>query len=161
MKAHTILAVLAAALLALAGCGGDGAEEELEEASRSLAKAREAVEEARGEVEERRAEVQAAQDELAVAREALREAEEQLSGFEAKVDLNATDAVLFRSIQKRLLDDGDLEDVAIVARVENGVVSLSGTVPDAELRDRAVEIARSTAGVASVESRIQIEKPEK
>jgi osmotically-inducible protein OsmY len=161
MKVDTILAVFAAALLALVGCGGNGAEEELEEASRGLAKAREAVEEARSEVEERKTEVQAAQDELAEAREALREAEEELSGFEAKVDLNATDAALFRSIQKRLLDDGSLEDVAIAARVDMGVVSLSGTVPEAELRDRAVEIARSTPGVTSVESRIQVEKPEK
>lgn len=161
MKADTVLAVFAAALLALAACGGNGAEEELEEASRGLAEAREAVGEARREVEERQAEVQAAQDELAAARAALREAEARLSGFEAKVDLNATDVVLFRSIQKRLLTDGALEDVAIEARVDKGVVSLSGAVPDAELRDRAVEIARSTPGVTSVESRIQIDKPEK
>ena len=160
MKADTILAVFTAALLSLAACGGDQAEEKLEEASRYLAKAREAVEEARLDVEERQADAQAAQEELAVAREALREAEEELSGFEAKVDLNATDAVLFRSVQKRLLEDGDLEDVAIAARVDKGVVSLSGAVPEAELRDRAVEIARSTPGVTSVESRIQVKKPE-
>ena len=135
MKADTILAVLAAALLSLAACGGDQAEEKLEEASRNLAKAREAVEEARLEVEERQADAQAAQEELAVAREALREAEEEC-------------------------DDGALEDVAIVARVDKGVVSLSGAVPEAELRDRAVEIARSTPGVTSVESRIQVAKPE-
>jgi len=160
MKADTILAVFTAALLSLAACGGDQAEEKLEEASRDLAKAREAVEEARLEVEERQADAQAAQEELTAAREALREAEEELSGFEAKVDLNATDAVLFRSVQKRLLEDGDLEDVAIAARVDKGVVSLSGAVPEAELRDRAVEIARSTPGVTSVESRIQVKKPE-
>jgi osmotically-inducible protein OsmY len=151
MKADTILAVFAAAVLALAACGGNEAEEELEEASRGLAKAREAVGEARREVEERQAEVKAAQEELAAAREGLREAQEQLSGFEAKVDLSATDVVLFRSVQKRLLDDGALEDVAIAARVDKGAVSLSGTVPDAELRDRAVEIVRSTPGVTSVE----------
>jgi hyperosmotically inducible protein len=160
VKVHAILAVFAAALLALVACGGNEGEEELEEASRGLPRAREAVEEARGEVAERQAEVKDAQEELAAARQGLREAENQLSQLEAKVDLSATDAVLFRSIQKRLLDDGALEDVAIAARVDKGVVSLSGTVPGAELRDRAVEIARSTPGVTSVETQIQIEKPQ-
>ena len=112
-------------------------------------------------MEERQAEFKAAQEELAAAREALREAEAQLSGFEAKVNLSATDVVLFRSVQKRLLDDGALKDVAIAARVDKGVVSLSGTVPDSKIRDRAVEVARATPGVTSVESRLQIVKPAK
>jgi osmotically-inducible protein OsmY len=59
-------------------------------------------------------------------------------------------------VQKRLLEDGDLSDVAIAARVSNGIVTLSGSVPNAKLRDRALEIARAAPGVGSVESRIEV-----
>ncbi|MFI5216583.1 MAG: BON domain-containing protein [Candidatus Limnocylindria bacterium] len=59
-------------------------------------------------------------------------------------------------IQKQLLDDDDLEEVAISARVEHGVVTLSGVVPEAELRERAVKLAESVPGVVSVQDRIQV-----
>jgi len=74
----------------------------------------------------------------------------------AKVDHSSTDEVLFRAIQKRLLEDGDLASVAIAAHVNNGLVTLSGNVPDAKIRDRAVLVARETPGVQRVETQIQV-----
>jgi osmotically-inducible protein OsmY len=73
------------------------------------------------------------------------------------VDRSATDDVLFRTVQKRLLEDDDLSNVAIAARVSKGVVTLSGSVPNAKLRDRALEIARTTPGAGHVESRIEVQ----
>ena len=158
MKA--ILTASSAVLLALSGCGGNSAEAELEAASRELADARGVVEEALGEVKQREEEVAVAEANLTQARATLREAEHEASELESKIDLSATDALLFRSVQKRLLEDDSLEAVAILAKVAKGVVSLSWTVPEEKLRERAVEIARSTAGVASVQNRIQVLAPQ-
>ena len=97
-----------------------------------------------------------AEQALAEARATLREAEARVADAEQQVGRHAQDPVLFRLVQKRLLEDGDLEDVAIVASVDEGVVTLSGQVPDANQRDRAVELARSIPGVVSVDSRIHV-----
>ena len=75
--------------------------------------------------------------------------------MEEEVGSQATDSMLFRTVQKRLLDDDQLEDVAIAARVEGGVVYLTGTVPDPALGERAAAIAADVPGVSSVQSRIQ------
>ena len=158
--ARGILLGLAIALLGWMGCGDDNGEEKLKQASREFAEARDAVGEARTAVDEQNAVLRAAQEELEKRLETLRDAQAKLGQLEEQVDLRATDAVLFRSIQKRLLEDGDLEGFAIAARVQKGAVLLSGQVSEAELRDRAVEIARSTPGVASVESRIKVLAPE-
>ena len=156
MKSTRILVALGTALIALA-CGGSDPEADLEQASQALEDARAQVAEEREAVAALESEVQEAQKRLAEARTALREAESELAQRESAVDLSATDDVLFRSVQKRLLEDDDLTDVAIAARVSKGVVTLSGSVPNAKLRDRALEIARGTAGVGSVESRIEVQ----
>jgi osmotically-inducible protein OsmY len=146
---------LAAALVALA-CGGSEPEVDLEEASQAVEEARAQVEKARETVQARESEVKKAQERLAEARSALREAESEFAQRETVVNRSATDAVLFRAVQKRLLEDDDLSEVAIAARVSKGVVTLSGSVPNAKLRDQAVEVARTTPGVTTVESRIEV-----
>lgn len=155
MRLKAILVGLATALAALA-CGGSDPEVDLEQASQAVEEARVQVEQARETVETRESEVKQAEERLAEARSALREAESEFSQREAVVNRGATDAVLFRAVQRQLLEDDDLSDVAIAARVSKGVVTLSGSVPNAKLRDQAVEIARTTPGVGSVESRIEV-----
>jgi osmotically-inducible protein OsmY len=155
MKWKAILVGLATALAVLA-CGGSDPEVDLEQASQAVEEARVQVEKALEKVETRESEVKEAEERLSEARSALREAESEFAQREAVVNRSATDAVLFRAVQKRLLEDGDLSKVAIAARVSKGVVTLSGSVPNAKLRDQAVEIARTTPGVSSVESRIEV-----
>ena len=156
MRLKAIVVGLATALAALA-CGGSDPEVDLEQASQAVEEARVQVEKARETVQTRESEVKQAQERLAEARSTLREAESEFAQREAVVNRSATDAVLFRAVQKRLLEDGDLSKVAIAARVSKGVVTLSGSVPNAKLRDRALEIARATPGVGSVESRIEVQ----
>jgi osmotically-inducible protein OsmY len=155
MRLKAILVGLATALAVLA-CGGSDPEVDLEQASQAVEEARVQVEKARETVETRESEVKEAEERLSEARSALREAESEFAQREAVVNRSATDAVLFRAVQKRLLEDGDLSKVAIAARVSKGVVTLFGSVPNAKLRDQAVEIARTTPGVSSVESRIEV-----
>jgi osmotically-inducible protein OsmY len=146
---------LAAGLFALA-CGGSDPAADLERASRAVDEARSRVGSAREVVTARESEAREAKKRLAEAQTAFREAQSELSESEAAVDRNATDAVLFRTVQKRLLEEGDLANVAIAASVTNGTVTLSGSVPNGKLRDRAVEVARATPGVQNVQSRIEV-----
>jgi BON domain len=152
-------ALLAAALLAL-GCGDDE-EKRIRELSEELTSLREGLPSLQARVAERETAAKTAQDELAEARGALRTSESRIAEIQREVGAHATDPLLFRMVQEQLLEDDDLEDVAISARVEHGVVTLSGVVPDAELSERAVKLAESVPGVVSVQSRIQVaaEKP--
>jgi osmotically-inducible protein OsmY len=59
-------------------------------------------------------------------------------------------------VQKQLLEDDALEAFAISARVERGVVTLSGVVGSEKLRKRALELAGSVPGVVSVQDRMQV-----
>jgi osmotically-inducible protein OsmY len=151
----------AAALTLIIGCGGDegDAEAQLAAASQELAAAHQDVDQAREVVGERQSAVQSAREQHDEAVAELREAERRLAEVEQRVDLTATDAALFRTIQKRLLEDDSLDSVAIAARVDKGAVFLSGSVPDAELRELALEIARATPGVTSVQSQISVAAP--
>lgn len=143
-------------LAALLACGGDDLEARLARASEQLDAERAVVESARSRVEGRKVVLKEAQEKLAEAQEELHAAERRFAELQASVTSSATDDVLFRAVQKRLLEDDDLDAVAIAARVKSGVVTLSGVVPNEGLRDRAIEVAGTTPGVSSVEDEIEL-----
>jgi osmotically-inducible protein OsmY len=153
------LFALSTLLLVTAGCGGDSQEQALEEATAAVVAKREAVQEARETVDARQQAVDEAREELEAAKDELRIREQALREAESHVGLKATDAALFRSVQRRLLDDEELEDLAIAAEAAKGVVTLRGTVPDQETRVRAEEIAGETPGVVAVENEIEVVPP--
>jgi osmotically-inducible protein OsmY len=158
MRVRRLRARLPALLFAaaLGGACGGGDEEEFRLAAQALTAARESVAQEQRAVEERRARLEVAQAELAAADRQLREAEERLREAESRVDLKATDAALFRAVQKRLLEDERLRHVAIDADVRRGVVELRGSVPDERTAAAAVEVARAVPGVMRVESRLNV-----
>jgi osmotically-inducible protein OsmY len=151
-----ILWLLLPAALAVSACGGDDGEAELVAATQALEAARVDVDQASAAVDARRAEVEEARRELAAAEKELAEARRRLEEARAEVDADATDTLVFRSVQRRLLEEDDLEGVAISAQVKAGVVTLTGDVPDDEIRKRAVEVAEKTPGVARVQDRIRV-----
>lgn len=148
---------LAAIALALAlGCGGDGREAKLAEARERVDDAEERLVAARAMLEEREEALEKARERREVARERAEEAEAELAAARREVAGYTSDALVFRSVQRRLLEDEALESVAITASVEDGVVTLAGRVPEEALRERALELARETAGVLDVVSRIEV-----
>jgi osmotically-inducible protein OsmY len=150
--------LLCAALLCAAPLAGCGSSEEarIEELTEELKALRAGLGPIRAQVAEREATAKTAQDALAAARNEARESETRIAEIEKELGTFATDPVLFRMVQKGLLDDDDLEDVAIAARVDHGVVTLSGVVEDEDLRARAVKLAEEVPGVVSVQDRIQV-----
>ncbi len=152
--------VLVGLCVSLAACG-DSREEKLRKASEALQSARQEVRKLREDVKTKEEKQIAAEQELMAARKSLNEAESQLSEAESKVDLKATDEFIFRTVQKRLLEDKKLRDTAISATVDRGIVTLHGRVSDEKLVKYAMDLTRETPGVAGVESEIELapEKP--
>lgn len=153
------LFALCTLILLVASCGGGSQEKELEQATALVVEKQKAVEEARQEVDARQAAVDEAREALEEAKAELRSREQALRDAKSKVGLKATDTTLFRSVQRNLLEDEELEGVAIAVRVTEGVVTLEGTVPEEEDRARAEEVARSTPGVVNLENRIEVGPP--
>ena len=106
-----ILFALSTLLFAAAGCGGDSQEQELKEATAAVAAKREAVQEARETVDARQQAVEEAQAELDAAKQELAAREQALREAESQVGSKATDAALFRSVQRRILDDEELDEL--------------------------------------------------
>jgi osmotically-inducible protein OsmY len=144
----------------VAACGDDEAKR-LAALGEELKTLRTSLADTRARVAEREQKAKVANDELASARAAQRETELRIAELEKQIGAQATDPVVFRMVQEALLDDDELEDVAISARVERGVVTLSGVVSEAEQRERAVKLAEGVPGVVSVQDRITVNEGQK
>ena len=153
------LLALSALLFVTTGCGGESQEQALEEATAAVVANREAVQQALETVEAKQRAVDEAQKELQAAKEELKAREQELYQAESEVGQKATDATLFRSVQRRILDDEELDDLAIAVQVTKGVVTLLGTVPDEDHRARAEEVARETPGVVTIRNQIAVASP--
>jgi osmotically-inducible protein OsmY len=146
----------AVVLAALAlGCGDSDPMLNLAQVNADVKQAQGDLDAAKETVVAREADVAAARQALELARVAVRTAETQLADRKAEIDRGTADTLLFRAVQQRLLEDDQLDSVAVAATVSDGVVVLSGSVEDADQRDRAVAITREIPGVEGVESRIQ------
>jgi osmotically-inducible protein OsmY len=138
------------ALTLLAGCDRPAPEERLQSAGEQLDSAEESLESLDTRIDELEAT-------LAALRNERRRTEERLLTLEERVAARATDVALFRAVQSAVLEDEPLSQSAIAVDARKGVVTLTGLVPSAELRDRAVQLAADTAGVDRVVSRIDLE----
>lgn len=63
---------------------------------------------------------------------------------------------LQHEVQTALMNDDRLRDSAIEVLDSNGVITLRGTVPTREARDRAEAIVRGVPGVKSVINEIDV-----
>jgi hyperosmotically inducible protein len=69
-----------------------------------------------------------------------------------------TDAAITTAVKSKFLADSDVSGMKIDVDTSNGVVTLSGTVPSAAEKRRAVQIARETDGVKSVKDNLKVGK---
>lgn len=147
---------IALAIATLLACGSDPPEEQLAEAREQLGEARAEVKALEARVEARREAVKRAERSLAEARAKLDDAESELAAARKRIDTRATDVALFRSVQRALLENDELDEVAIRAEVNAGVVTLHGEVRTQAQAEAALETARRQPGVGEVRSRIQV-----
>ncbi|MEZ4215675.1 MAG: BON domain-containing protein [Myxococcota bacterium] len=145
--------------MAIAACGAPDPEDALDDAAAELATAIEHRAAADAEVERTRERMRELEDELGDAERVAREAAAHVAEAEQRVAALATDDVLFRVVQRRLLEDGELADAAVRVDVAGRVATLRGVVPDEEARARAAEIARSSPGVVEVVNELRSTAP--
>lgn len=149
--AVTIKSVFAVAALGLlAGCNQNAPEERLQ-------KIGERVESVSDQLAYLDARIDELYEELDTKKAERQKLRAQLQTLEERLEARATDVALFRAVQSALLDHSELQQTAISVDVDEGVVTLHGTVASAAERETALDTARETAGVDVVVTRIEID----
>lgn len=74
----------------------------------------------------------------------------------SKVGSGANDAWLWTKVRAALLSADDLRDSTVEVDVENGAVTLKGTVANGAQKIRAVDVAKKIEGVTKVTNNIQV-----
>jgi len=85
------------------------------------------------------------------------EVDNQLKVGSESAKAAVSDSTITARLKTEMLAEEQLRSVHVATN--NGVVSLSGTVPTTAARDRAVDLARSMGGVARVEDTLRILPP--
>lgn len=95
------------------------------------------------------------------AREAAREGQEKArEGADRASDAmpDLSDAGITGKVKTKFLGDTGVSGLRIDVDTKDGVVTLTGTVPTAAEKQRALELAKATDGVKSVVDRLKVEK---
>jgi hyperosmotically inducible protein len=77
-----------------------------------------------------------------------------VGGVGAKATLE--DSAITTKVKTEILANTDLRRAGISVSTNNGVVTLTGTVPSQEMRLLAVDLARHTGGVTRVEDQLRV-----
>ena len=85
-----------------------------------------------------------------------REIEAGIERVGEKLEPYAADAAITAKVKGRLTADPEINSLTIDVDTVNGVVTLTGTVPDATERDLALAHARAVEGVLDVRDNLQI-----
>jgi hyperosmotically inducible protein len=72
-----------------------------------------------------------------------------------------SDSTITAAINAKFLADPDIKSLGISATTVNGVVRLTGTVPNLAMNDRAISVAKETSGVKEVISELEIKPSSK
>lgn len=153
----TVIVCLMLTALFVVGCS-QSPQEKYNDAMSKLSDAKKDRDKAKDKVKDARQQVQDDQDKLDKAQAKLDKANQKVASANQAVDKVVNDDVLFRTLQKKLLDDDTFSDSAISVGVSHRVVTLTGTVPDQDTRKRATKVVRNQAGVASVNNQLQVTK---
>lgn len=145
-------AALGAALLCVGGCSEPPPETRLENVSDALSSSTAELET----IDER---IERVETELADLREARRNLRDEVRTLEQRLAARATDVALFRAAQTALLEESELQEAALAVQVDDAVLTLTGVVSSAQQERKAVAIASSVAGVATVISRVVVNDP--
>jgi osmotically-inducible protein OsmY len=86
----------------------------------------------------------------------IRVVDDQLKVESAGVAATVTDSAITAKIKGQLLANTDLRKADVSVGTNNGVVTLTGTVPSVELRQLAVDLARHTRGVLRVDDQVRV-----
>jgi len=82
------------------------------------------------------------------------------SGSSETIGQHVDDATITTKVKAELLSAKDVKSQHIHVKTRKGIVSLTGTVPSAEERDSADQIAQGVKGVRSVKNHLKVQAAE-
>lgn len=98
----------------------------------------------------------AAAERVAAQTNGVRPVQNEIALGDPTLSENLEDGVILVKVKSKLAADPDVSALNIDVDVSRGVVTLSGDVPGKAQIDEAVRLARSTEGVRSVTSKLQV-----
>lgn len=146
------LATVLVTALVLAGCGKPAPETQLVAAGEALGEATTEL----SDLDTRIEQTEILLDDLRAER---RKQRDTVRTLEQRLEARATDVAIFRAVQTTLLNDEELQEVAITVDVEDKAVTLGGVVRTKEEAARAVSLSKQVAGVAGVVPRLRVDNP--
>lgn len=159
VRPAVVFVALMLGLATLAGCSQDP-QEKYDDAVEQLKEARESRNDAQEKVQSKKDELKELQADLNEAEATLQSARDEVEAAAQAIDKTVSDQVLFRTIQRDVLNEDNFDEAAISVSVNNRVVTLTGSVPDEETRERALKQAREQAGVKDVVDELEIDNGE-
>jgi osmotically-inducible protein OsmY len=88
--------------------------------------------------------------------EGVHDLKESIDETGARLSQETKDAALLARVKTALIREKSFDGFDIDVDVENGVVSLTGTVPSLEGRALAIKLARETEGVKSIRADLKL-----
>jgi hyperosmotically inducible periplasmic protein len=145
------LMAVAAAALALVACNRQDDQRTVgQQIDSTISKAEQKTEQAKAEVKQESAEAKASIE------NAADKAAQKVENAGAAVSDKVGDASITASVNAALAGDPQLSALRIDVDTANGAVSLKGTAPNAEARERATQLAAAVKGVTSVDNRLEV-----
>lgn len=86
----------------------------------------------------------------------IRIVDDQLKVASADMKATVSDGAITTKIKAQFLANTDIRHADVSVSTNNGVVTLTGTVPTTELRMLAVDLARHTGGVVRVDDELRV-----
>ncbi|MDP3844753.1 MAG: BON domain-containing protein [Oxalobacteraceae bacterium] len=79
-----------------------------------------------------------------------------VSGAVGATSAYADDAMITTMVKTALIEDKQVKSLKISVTTEQGVVKMSGTVPNAEVGNRALQLATTVQGVKGVKNDLKV-----
>ncbi|MBT8078611.1 MAG: BON domain-containing protein [Gammaproteobacteria bacterium] len=144
-----LLTLMSVGLVATAGCSRPAPEERLIEVG-------DAVDDTQERLQSINADINSHLDAVTELKKERQRVRASLMSLEERLEHRATDLAIFRATQSALLEEPALQQAAIVANVEDGVVTLTGSVANLQQRQEAMQVVETVPGVESTVVRLQI-----
>jgi len=145
----TRVAVVAIGVGLFTGCSGPAPEERLIEVGQD-------VDDMQSRLASLNEEIAGHEEAIQQLRKERQQARAKLMTLEERLERRATDLAIFRAAQSALLEEPALQDAVVLASVEDGVVTLKGSVSSVAEEQQATKIVSAIPGVESTLVRLEL-----
>lgn len=151
----TLFTALTLGAVLVTGCS-ESPQEKYSKATSHLNDVKEDFKQAKKKVTDQQGDVSDAQSKLHDLQDKVNAQRKKVVTATQAVDKTVSDQVLFRTLQKELLNKDEFSDAAISVAVSNLTVTLTGSVPDQDTHDQAIKTTRNQPGVADINDQLKI-----